>query len=36
MVALALGSSVANGQMLDARRLGMGGVVTSDAGDPSG
>ena len=36
MLGLSLPCGVARGQMLDARRLGMGGVVTSDVGDYSG
>ncbi|TMQ66125.1 MAG: hypothetical protein E6K77_01795 [Candidatus Eisenbacteria bacterium] len=36
MLTLGLPFGVAQGQMLDARRLGMGGVVTSDVGDYTG
>src|SRR6266850_7120533 len=36
MLVLGLPFGVAQGQMLDARRLGMGGVVTSDVGDYTG
>src|SRR5437867_7043067 len=36
MFGLSLPCGVARGQMLDARRLGMGGVVTSDVGDYTG
>ncbi len=36
VIACALFAGTAESQTLDARRLGMGGVVTSDVGDFSG